>query len=266
MHIMRLNIVVTNTTALHIGSGRPGVVTDSGVVTTPLGEPFLPGSSLKGKLRSTAERLAPHLGLTACLLGTSPTDVDCCTDGEWAKENKDRLEDIRSEANPNKKRALIESVTCDVCRIFGSPVMASRLSISDGSVIKWEGIIQARDGVVIDRDSETTVRRLRFGYDVIPPGAQFQFSMELSDLDEAELALIGASLLYWRENLLLGGGTSRGLGRMRIESVEAWQVDLTKPEEKLGYLLHQEMQPISDWEALFQMYVDERLREVGSIA
>ena len=35
MHIMRLNVVVTNTTALHIGSGRPGVVTDSGVSQLP---------------------------------------------------------------------------------------------------------------------------------------------------------------------------------------------------------------------------------------
>ena len=57
MHIMRLNIVVTNTTALHIGSGRPGVVLILVLSQLPR-EPFLPGSSLKGKLRSTAERLA----------------------------------------------------------------------------------------------------------------------------------------------------------------------------------------------------------------
>ena len=54
---------------------------------------------------------------------------------------------------------------------------------------------------------------------MIPPGAQFQFSMELSDLDEAELALIGA-FSYTGENLLLEAVLPR-LGRMRIESVEA---------------------------------------------
>ncbi len=265
MHIVRLDIILENITALHIGSGKLGRISDMGVVTTPLGEPFLPGSSLKGKLRTTAERLAPHLGLEACLMGAEP-DVECYSNLTWAQKHKELLESIRFEKEPQTKKDRLDEVTCDVCRIFGSPLMASRLTISDGMVLEWDEIIQVRDGVVIDRDSETVVPRLRFDYEVVPPGALFQFSLELTDLDQAELALVGAALLHWQDNLLLGGGTSRGLGRMKFRQVEAAQVDLSNPHKRLTYLLHQKMTPISDWVAYFQRYIDEQLQEVGSLA
>jgi len=43
-------------TALHIGGGRLNMMnTDSPIVRTPEGFPFIPGSSFKGAFRSTVE-------------------------------------------------------------------------------------------------------------------------------------------------------------------------------------------------------------------
>src|SRR5438128_1457655 len=47
-------------TGLHIGTGEPSPATDAPVIRTA-GAPFLPGSSLKGVMRSAVERLAPNL-------------------------------------------------------------------------------------------------------------------------------------------------------------------------------------------------------------
>src|SRR5947209_8607434 len=58
-------------TALHIGGGRASLSpSDSPVVLTPTGYPFIPGSSFKGALRSTVEKLVPGLGvgLSTCAL------------------------------------------------------------------------------------------------------------------------------------------------------------------------------------------------------
>src|SRR5947209_6259584 len=51
-------------TAFHIGAGSGKATlshSDSPVVLTPEGKPFVPGSSFKGALRSTVEKLVPNL-------------------------------------------------------------------------------------------------------------------------------------------------------------------------------------------------------------
>ena len=57
-------------TALHIGGGRVTLSSsDSPVVLTPDQKPFIPGSSFKGALRSTVEKIVPSLPglLLVCL-------------------------------------------------------------------------------------------------------------------------------------------------------------------------------------------------------
>src|SRR6266487_4893503 len=55
-------------TAFHIGGGKVTLShSDSPVVLTPTEEPFIPGSSFKGALRSTVEKLVPGLPTSAKL-------------------------------------------------------------------------------------------------------------------------------------------------------------------------------------------------------
>src|SRR5438874_3476475 len=57
-------------TALHIGGGKVTLSSsDSPVVLTPEQQPFIPGSSFKGALRSTIEKIVPGLpDFSSCAL------------------------------------------------------------------------------------------------------------------------------------------------------------------------------------------------------
>ena len=59
---------------LHIGSGKGDGRTDALVIRDHNDRPFIPGSSLRGALRSTIERIALSIGLKAI--------------AEYLKENK----------------------------------------------------------------------------------------------------------------------------------------------------------------------------------
>src|SRR5947209_10048884 len=59
-YVFRGQIVMQ--TALHIGGGKATLSSsDSPVVLTPDQKPFIPGSSFKGALRSTVEKIVPAL-------------------------------------------------------------------------------------------------------------------------------------------------------------------------------------------------------------
>ena len=77
---------------------------------TASGEPYIPGSSIKGKLRSTAEELAQYLGLKACLLNYSYSEVECCNASDWYKINRERIDQIRREKDAVKKVEAIEKL------------------------------------------------------------------------------------------------------------------------------------------------------------
>src|SRR5260370_31944598 len=67
-------------TALHIGGGRITLSSsDSPVVLTPDEKPFIPGSSFKGALRSTIEKLLPTLpSLRTCGFPTKEDKDERC--------------------------------------------------------------------------------------------------------------------------------------------------------------------------------------------
>src|SRR5271166_6348498 len=78
-------------TAWRIGTGREGpTMSDLGVLLDPSGQPILPGTSLKGKLRSTCEVLAHALNRSACLLNVKANSVFCVSDVGYYKECKEQ--------------------------------------------------------------------------------------------------------------------------------------------------------------------------------
>src|SRR5215470_600747 len=78
-------------TAFHIGGGKGTLSnSDSPVVLTPEGLPFIPGSSFKGSLRSTIEKLVPNLPETAGLRTCGLLDM-----------SRDKFMQLKSEHQDN---------------------------------------------------------------------------------------------------------------------------------------------------------------------
>lgn len=231
-------------TAFHIGSGKEGeLATDMGVLKNRQGWPELPGSTLKGNFRATAEKLAGYLGCSSCLLDAELSGENCVGDQSYfQKMNAAFLE----EKNEKDKLTWLEEHTCDVCRLFGSPLQASRIFFADGRLRKWQGSYQVRDGVVIDRDSGTARPGLKYDYEVASDGTAFDVSIDIESPREMELALVSAVVAEWESGFRLGGFTSRGLGRVVLTGTKIEQVDYKNTEHLKDYLLRRKMQPAED--------------------
>lgn len=203
----RLRAEIVTVTGLRVGAGKSqdAAATDQPVMRNADGQPFLPGSSIKGAMRSAIEAVLRSLDrddLRACDLFAEP-----CIEHE-----RDR--DIPLEE-------VLEKI-CTTCSLFGSPFLAGRLFVHDAPWL-GEGMAKTelRDGVGIDRDSGTARRGIKFDTEVVPPGHRFRLSLVLENADEIRLALVLQTLEMLRNGEIpLGGMTTRGLGTVRLESVE----------------------------------------------
>ena len=241
-HNVQIKGTLAFETAFHIGSGKEGeLATNMGVLIDQDGRPILPGSTLKGNFRSLAERLSGYLGLSACLLDNGLSGDGCVT-GLSNQERNPKYEVFKELKTEDKKLEWLHENTCDICRLFGSPLHASRIFFSDGVLINWSNALQIRDGVCIDRDSETARPGAKYDFEVVPAGAAYRITIELENPIDKELALIGAVLTEWETGFRIGGFTSRGLGRVRLEDKTVRQVDYTDPDQLKQYLLKREMQ------------------------
>lgn len=233
-------------TGLHIGGGQTIFSTsDSPVIRTPDGKPFIPGSSLKGAFRSTVEKLAPLAGVWSCGLSDMPVKV-----GETEKQcigaqgkAQDDFNKARSEANWTDQQLLdrLESKLCDTCKLFGSPYTASKINFGDlYTDDDSDGVIQIRDGVAIDRDSERAVDNLLYNYEVVAPELAFQLRITLDDPTKVDLRLTCLGLSEFLSGFgYLGGKRSRGLGQCEIQDFAVYRLDLTgqdRAEKILKYL------------------------------
>lgn len=246
-------------TAWRIGSGKEGeTMSDLGVVLDSNGNPVLPGSSLKGKLRSTCETLSHALGLSACMLNHAASGVSCTSDVNYYHSVRNNYQQAYQQGVQTRLQWIANN-TCDVCKLFGSPVQAGRLSVSDGALRDWASVVQVRDGVVIDRDSQTAVDGLKYDYEVIPSSSRFELCIELENPTASDLALLGAALFDWHAGSSIGGFTSRGLGRFHLEDIKLFGVDMQDPEQRMKFLTgtttEARFSDLENWEDYFTSYI-----------
>ena len=211
-------------TPLRISSGYASDTTDAPFMRDYDGTPYIPGSSLRGAIRSEVERVLAGVG-------EETTGIRYCT--LFEKNSCD--EKIRKDLDESKEKEepidndvlikLAEKHLCDVCKLFGSTVYASRLIIED-AVPKTTGIeaaksrLRIRDGVGIDRDTGSAVDGAKFDYEVIEPGAGcplFCFRMVAENVTDPDRKLIDLILNLLKQGLYVGGKRTGGLGRSCCE-------------------------------------------------
>lgn len=238
------------TTAFHIGSGMAGEAeTDSGILMDIFGKPVLPGSSLKGKFRSDAEKISHALNMTACFLDNNLAN-DLLNDVEDqinCVNGASNINEIKQQVNNQKnKYSYLEShYLCDICKIFGSKMHGSRIFFSDGKLKDFKDVVYKRDGVVIDRDSERARDGLKYDFEVAPDETSYEISIELENPSDKELVLIKTVLYMWREGFKIGGLTSRGLGNAKLKDIKIKLLDFKNSESFTNYIKNNTLKEVS---------------------
>ena len=140
---------------------------------------------------------------------------------------------------------------CFTCKLFGSPFKASKAYFSDLylDTSSFSGLTEIRDGVAIDRDSETAVDGYKYDYEVVQAGTTFDLKIVLEDPDDLELGLFLAVISEFENSYAyLGGNRSRGLGKCRIDDLKIRMLDFGNGEQLRNYLIRKECPLLSEKE------------------
>ncbi|HLH43611.1 MAG TPA: type III-A CRISPR-associated RAMP protein Csm3 [Bryobacteraceae bacterium] len=210
-------------TGLHIGAGKGSLEiggADNPVVKDAFGLPYIPGSSLRGKLRSLLENA---MGLTSpselvylskrrgqevrIHQSDRPDDEICLLFGR----NPGRMERVEGEA--------LESAAASPARltVYDAPLDPDSITPQMRENLDDE-ITEVKSENAIDRiTSQSNPRTL----ERVPARARFRVRMVLDVLCEEDKALPPRLLegLRLLEDDALGGGGSRGSGRVRFSNV-----------------------------------------------
>jgi len=211
-------------TGLHIGAGKGSLEiggADNPVVKDAFGLPYIPGSSLRGKLRSLLENA---LGLT--------------TPAELVYLSRRRGQEVRihqSDRPEDEICLLFGRNPGRVDRVEGEPIETraaspARLTIYDAPLEQESITAQMRENLddeITEVKSENAIDRITSQanprtLERVPAGARFKLRMVLDVLCEEDKELVkrvfeGLRLL---EDDALGGGGSRGSGRVRFANLK----------------------------------------------
>lgn len=164
--------------------------------------PFIPGSSLKGVLRSRAEQIVRTL---------APDEMDIPNPFERGreKEMKNKPGDYRYYASD------------PVTQLFGQTYLAGRLRCADAFPVEGRSLrLNERNHVAINRITGATQGTALFNPEAVEEGT-FAAEISLTNFALWQLKLLGWLLQDLDEGyVLLGGSTTRGYGRVRVENVQ----------------------------------------------
>lgn len=246
-HIVIAGIIFCNS-GIYIGGADDTLQIggiDKSVIRNPLtDEPYIPGSSLKGKLRSITEKIvtdATNNPLRANRSGDSNNKV-------WRHECDD----------------FNDAKECPLCRIFGATAYGSEDNNNyPGALLVRDSMLSNKDALkedglpITETKMENAIDRLTSAalprtFERVPAGAEFEFELiyrvETLESDvEVGNANITVEVARVKEditNLLvamdilekdgLGGNISRGYGRIEFE-VEVFQGYNVNGEIKGGF-------------------------------
>lgn len=221
---------------LHIGAGDAGLRiggTDSPVIKNPhTNLPFIPGSSLKGKMRSLLEWCIGTVGYT----GGAPLNTSILKelDGTTQKQAKTLLKLFGVSADSSSEDNL-------------DGIGLTRLSVADANLnndyannIKENNLPQTEVKFEnsINRISGTAISPRNF--ERVPAGAIFDFSLTLKIFNVDDIELLEQQLLIALKLVELdaiGGCGSRGYGRVKFtldDEVLRTKLDATAPFEQVA--------------------------------
>ncbi|NFL95548.1 CRISPR-associated RAMP protein [Clostridium botulinum] len=219
---------IKNKVPIFIGKGSEGF--DPTEVASPVlkdynGNPIIPGSSLKGVLRSTVERILSNevfkekwhvcdiLSKEKCCLPYNDTD-------KGINKLKKKFTDEEKLANK------IYQECCDACKLFGGHHFGGKLQIKDMNFIGKKPKFGHRDGVGIDRDTGASRQRVKYNFEVVEAGSEFSFYMIADNLEEEQEKLFNLIIKLLEDGeISVGGKTSRGLGQIVLKDKEIQFID-----------------------------------------
>jgi CRISPR-associated protein Csm3 len=223
---MELEVV----TGLHVGAGKDSVEIggiDNPVVKHPhTGEPYLPGSSVKGKLRSLLE---------------------------WA------LRKVQDDGKPWGSVGRIPAADLpgdEILRIFGTTQKEweagpTRLAVRDGLLIEsWVKSVRERGLNLTEEKSEVVINRIQGKaadtgprrMERVPAGARFHLELQFrqfavnGDGGRKDLECLNRvfEALKLMEKDALGGSGSRGYGQVRVRELSLDGQPVQEAFDRLG--------------------------------
>ncbi|MDP8170216.1 type III-A CRISPR-associated RAMP protein Csm3 [Pasteurella skyensis] len=220
--IIEITATLRLETGLHIGAGDSemhiGGIGNS-VIKHPFTQsPYIPGSSLKGKIRSLLEWRSGKVQ-------EAPLSLNDFKDGNEDVKQILQLFGIGADSENDEKKL--------------QEIGVSRLAFWDCSLNKdWEDKIREDNLLLTEAKSENTINRITATADHprqterVPAGAKFDFKLTMRKFESddgkrlLELVLKGLRLL---ELDSLGGSGSRGYGKVKFEKlmVDNVEKDLT---------------------------------------
>ncbi|OPX19801.1 MAG: hypothetical protein BZ151_07310 [Desulfobacca sp. 4484_104] len=213
MPLRERQLTINFSTPFRVGSGLGrGLGLDHTAVRDAWGLPYIPASTLKGRLRSLCKRVA----LT--LAATDPVYNNIC-------QTLDNREACKPAANEKP---------CIICQLFGSRFWPGALRFSDGRLSETQqtqrtelllrqrlhpgkidpALAQARTQIRISRHRGVAEAKFLFCGEALPKTLIFTARINII----GDLAAAAENLLDWGVRLLthLGAQKSRGLGQCRL--------------------------------------------------
>lgn len=216
---------------LHIGSGNTEIHiggTDNPVIKNPITQqPYIPGSSIKGKMRSLLEW---QLGVVGQTEG-NPLSFKHIRklDKHIQAKAKDLLKLFGGAPDSNNEQDLVEEIG------------PTRLAFWDCSLdAQWVEEMDKKNLLLTETKMENTIDRIKGtaehprNTERVPATAKFDFNLTLRVHDKEDLIntiLVGLKLL---ELTGLGGSGSRGYGKIKFRELKLEGKDLQARLEQLN--------------------------------
>lgn len=193
--------------------------------------PVIAGGSIKGAIRSRAEKILRTLELHAC----DPTEnqVESKSASCAIKLiNTNRLgalsvistdDEPKNTSRLKKRHEYIELESCRICRLFGNSYLASRIQFDDSPLIQARDEDTKRlDSVALNRFTSGPKKSALFNFKPYVRG-EFVINMEAQDLDGFEKSLLLFIIRDLKEDempILFGFGKTKGFGHVQVAKIE----------------------------------------------
>ena len=223
-NIKEIRGIIEVKTGLHIGGSNDEIKIggiDNPVIKNPLNnEPYIPGSSLKGKIRTLLE----------WQFGTMTSDGKPTNIEENDSESAKQIAKLFGNGKTIKDTKLAQKI--GPSRVsFGDCNLKNKEELLDKNALTEEKV-----EVRINRLTGTVDRGGPRHMERVPAGAEFEFSITLMEFENDEnlenLLALGMKLL---ELTNLGGSGSRGYGKIKFKNIEGLSDKFLENKELKSY-------------------------------